>query len=315
MPTVSVIMPAYNVAPYIGEAIASVCAQTFRDFEVLVVDDGSTDDTFEIASQWAGRDTRVRVLRKENGGISTARNHALRHAAGAFLAILDSDDVWEPDYLASQIEVLERRPDVDLVTGNARYLGSRLDGQIVRPCPDPRPEPDLTQILTDETAIFIMTVFRRRVYEAVGEFDEAFRTNEDYDYWLRAALAGFRFARNDRPLAWYRRRDDSLSASEVRMLQGVLRVNRRRRNLLADRPAELALLDRQTAHYESELIVAEARAALAIGDPAAIQESLAALRNLRGGPLLGAACLVARWTPGLLTRVYQLRRARLEAHA
>jgi glycosyltransferase involved in cell wall biosynthesis len=315
MPPVSVIMPAYNVAPYIGEAIASVCAQTVTDFEVLVVDDGSTDETYRIAAEWAARDPRIRVLRKENGGISTARNHGLGHATGEFMALLDSDDTWEPDFLASQLAILAARPEVDLVTGSARYLGSRLDGQLVRPSPDTRPEPDLAQILSDANAVFIMTVFRRRVYDTIGGFDEALRTNEDYDYWLRAALAGFRFARNDRPLGRYRRRDDSLSASEVRMLQGALRVNRKVRGLLADRPADVALLDRQTAWFEAELVAAEARAALETGDPSAIQVSLAALHELRGGPLLGAACLVARWTPGLLARAYHLRRARLEAHA
>jgi glycosyltransferase involved in cell wall biosynthesis len=315
MPSVSVIMPAYNVAPYIGEAIASVCAQTVTDVEVLVVNDGSTDETGRIAAGWAARDPRVRVLHKTNGGISTARNLALGHATGDLMAILDSDDTWESDYLASQLAILDARPEVDLVTGNARYLGSRLDGRPVRPSPDPRPEPDLAQILSDANAVFIMTVVRRRVYDTIGGFDETLRTNEDYDYWLRAALAGFRFARNDRPLGRYRRRDDSLSASEVRMLQGALRVNRKIRRLLADRPADLALLDRQTAWFEAELAAAEARAALETGDPSAIRQRLAALHDLRGGPLLGAACLMARWTPGLLARAYHLRRARLEAQA
>jgi glycosyltransferase involved in cell wall biosynthesis len=308
-------MPAYNVAPYIGDAIASALAQTVTDFELLVIDDGSTDDTPRIAAAWAARDPRIRVMRKSNGGISTARNHALAHASGAFMAILDSDDLWEPDFLASQLAILDARPEVDLVTGNAWYLGSRLDGRPVRPYPDPRPQPDLAQILGEDEAIFIMTVFHRRVYETIGGFDETFRTNEDYDYWARAAIAGFRFARNDRPLGRYRRRDDSLSASEVRMLQGALRVNQKLRPLVAGRPDALPVLDGQTARWETLLVWAEARAALETGDPAAIQESLAALHDRDGGALLGAARLLARWTPGLLTRIYHLRRARLEVHA
>jgi glycosyltransferase involved in cell wall biosynthesis len=315
MPTVSVIMPAYNVAPYLEASIASVLAQSYTDLELVIVDDGSTDGTHRIAADWAARDPRIVLVRKENGGISTARNRAMAVASGELFALLDSDDIWEPEFLQAQVDVLRDRPDVDLVTANGWYLGSRLDGRLIRPWPDPRPDPDLGHILGDEYAIFIMTVFRRRVYETIGGFDETCRTNEDYDYWLRAAIAGFRFARNDRPLARYRRRDDSLSASEVRMLRGALRVNRKIRALIADRPAELAILDAQTARFEAELLAAEARAALEIGDPAAIQESLAALRDRRGGPVLGAACLMARWTPGLLTRAYHLRRARQEAHA
>jgi glycosyltransferase involved in cell wall biosynthesis len=315
MPTVSVIMPAYNVAPYLGGAIESVCAQTYPDLEVIVVDDGSTDDSYAVAEEWSKRDSRVRLLRQPNGGISAARNSALRASRGAVLAILDSDDLWRPDYLEAQLAVLEARRDVDLVTGNAWNLGSRLDGQAARPFPDGRPDPDLATILGDETAVFIMTVFRRKVYETIGGFDEGFRTNEDYDYWLRAAIAGFRFARNDRPLGWYRRRDDSLSASEVRMLTGVLRVTAKIRPLLEGRPAEMGILDRQAARFEARLVVAEAHAALEAGDPSAMQESLAALHTLRGGALLGAARVLARWTPGLLARAYHLRRARLEAHA
>lgn len=315
MPAVSVIMPAYNVAPYIDASIASACAQTLGDLEVLVVDDGSTDDTARIAARWTARDPRVRLLRKPNGGISSARNHGLRHAAGEVMALLDGDDIWEADFLASQMAILAERPEVDLVTGNAWYLGSRLDGHPARPCPDPRPAPDLGSIISDETAIFIMTVLRRRVVEVIGGFDETFRTNEDYDYWLRAAAAGLRFARNDRPLGRYRRRDDSLSASEIRMLQGILRVYEKTRALIDGRPAEVALLDRQVARFEQELLAAEARHALGTGDPEAIRETLASLHSRRGGAGLAAARVFARWAPGLLARAYQWRRTRLEIHA
>ena len=109
MPAVSVVMPAYNVAPYIGTSIASVCAQTFADWELLIVDDGSIDDTAAIAERFARADPRVRVLRQANGGISAARNAALRQAAGEFIAILDSDDLWLPGFLASQLAIFERR--------------------------------------------------------------------------------------------------------------------------------------------------------------------------------------------------------------
>jgi GT2 family glycosyltransferase len=292
-----------------------VCAQTYTDLELLVIDDGSPDDSCAIATSWAERDSRVRVLRQPNGGISSARNAALRVSTGAVLAILDSDDLWHPEYLDAQLAILEARPEIDVVTGNAWFLGSRLNGQPARPCPDQRPDPTLATILGDEAAVFIMSVFRRRVYETIGEFDEVFRTNEDYDYWARAAIAGFRFVRNDRPLGWYRRRDDSLSASGVRMLKGALRVNRKLRMLIADRPVERAILDRQSTRFEEELLVAEARVALEVGDPAAIQESMAALHSSRGGALLGAARLLACLAPGLLARAYHLRRARLEAHA
>jgi glycosyltransferase involved in cell wall biosynthesis len=311
MPAVSVIMPAYNVASYIGEAIESVLAQTHRDFELLVVDDGSIDDTAAIAARFAASDARVTLIRQANRGISGARNQALRCCTGEVLAVLDSDDVWEPEFLAAQLEILRARPDVDIVTGNGWFLGSRLHGRPVRPTPDPRPQPDLASIIADEQAVFIMSVMRRRVYETIGPFDESMRTNEDYDFWLRAAAAGFTFFRNDRPLAHYRRRDDSLSANELRMLRGILRVYDKLRPTLADRPHELALLEKQYARFETEGIAAEARAAIETGDFHTAGERLTVLYGRRGSPTIGLARLLARFAPGLLSFAYELRRRRL----
>jgi glycosyltransferase involved in cell wall biosynthesis len=310
MPKVSVITPAYNVAPYIAETIESVLAQTVRDLEMIVVDDGSTDATLEVASKYARRDPRVRVLRQANGGISVARNQALRHASGEFIAILDSDDIWLPTFLERQLPLFAQH-GVDIVTGNAWFMGSRLDGQCARPCPDRRPAPDLTGILRDETAVFILSVFTRRVYERIGGFDETLRTNEDYDYWIRAALAGFRFWRNDEPLGRYRRRDDSLSASELRMLRGILTVLHKARPALRDHPAEAAILEAQIRRFNTERLAAEARAALETGDVAAAGDHLAALHDVRGGATLGLACFIARRAPALLSIAYNLRRAGL----
>lgn len=309
MPAVSVIMPAYNVEAYLGEAIDSVLAQTYGDFEILLVDDGSTDGTRAVAEAWAARDGRVRVLTRPNGGISTARNHAMGAAAAPVFAILDSDDLWEPAYLEAQLAILEGDPAVDIVTGNAWFLGGPLDGRPARPCPDPRPDPDLAGIIGDETSVFIMTVFRRRVYETIGGFDETFRTNEDYDYWLRAALAGFRFRRNDRPLGRYRRRHDSLSADDARMVRGVLRVYEKLRSALADRPHERALTEQQIARFTTALHELEARHALEGGDIAAAAVHLDALHARRGGARVALARLMARWAPGLLARAYDVRRA------
>jgi glycosyltransferase involved in cell wall biosynthesis len=306
-------MAAYNVAPYIGEAVDSVCAQTYTDLELLIVDDGSTDDTADIVAAKAKDDPRVRVVHQSNGGLAAARNTALRHSSGDVIAILDSDDLWAPGYLESQMAMLRDHPEVDIVTGNAFFLGSRLDGQPARPSPDVRPAPSLRTILADETAMFIMSVFRRRVYETIGGFDETMRTNEDYDFWLRAAAAGFTFLRNDRPLGQYRRRDDSLSASELRMLRGILRVYEKLRPGLLDRPAELAILDAQVARFETERLAAEARDAIEAGNFSAASDTLAALHTRRGGAGLRVASLMARWTPGLLSRAYHLRRARQEA--
>ena len=310
MPAVSIIMPAYNVAPYVADAVRSALAQTFADFELIVVDDGSKDSTAEVVNGLAREDRRVRLVQQSNRGLAGARNTALRAARGDFFALLDSDDTWEPEFLQAQLAVLNARPEVDIVTGNGWYLDGPRHSQLARPYPDSRPDPVLASILADEWSVFIMSVMRRRVYTAIGPFDEAMRSNEDYDFWLRAALAGFSFARNDRPLGHYRVRSDSLSASNVRMLRGILQVYRKLEPALRDRPAELAILEQQVLRFETELLSAEARLAIEIADFEAAREHLGALHARKGGAALGVAHFLARWAPGTLKRVLRFKRTR-----
>ena len=313
MPAVSIVMPPYNVAPYIAQAIASALAQTFTDFELIVVDDGSKDHTAEIVKEFERQDERVRLVQQRNRGLAGARNTALRAGRGDMFALLDSDDVWEPEFLAAQVAILEARPEVDIVTGNGWYLEGPHHGQLARPYPDPRPDPVLASIIGDEWSVFIMSVFRRRVYTGIGPFDEQMRSNEDYDFWLRAAMAGFVFRRNDRPLGHYRVRSDSLSASNVRMLRGILHVYTKLRPEIADRPREMTILQQQISRFEAELLAAEARLAIELADFAAAQEYLGALHARRGGASLRVAHLLSRWAPGMLKRALRFKRPRTEA--
>ena len=313
MPHVSVIMPAYNVEPYVGDAIRSALAQTFTDFELIVVDDGSKDGTANMVRQLARQDRRITLVQQTNCGLAGARNSAMRAARGEYFALLDSDDLWDPEFLAAQIAVLAARPEADIVTGNAWYLGGPKHGQVARPYPDPRPDPDLAGIIGDEWSVFIMSVFRRRVYTEIGPFDESMRSNEDYDFWLRAAIAGCTFVRNDRPLGHYRVRSDSLSASNVRMLRGILCVYTKLKAQIAGRPRELQILQRQITRFEGELLAAEARLAIEIADFDAARQYLAALHQRRGGASLRFAHFLSRWAPSMLTRALRLRRSRPES--
>jgi glycosyltransferase involved in cell wall biosynthesis len=306
-------MPAYNVEPYVGESIRSALAQTYTDFELIVVDDGSKDGTADVVRQRAREDPRIHLVQQANRGLAGARNSALRAARGAFIALLDSDDLWEPDFLAEQMAILEARPDVDIVTGNGWCLGGAQHGQLARPFPDPRPAPDLASIIGDEWSVFIMSVFRRHVYTTIGPFDEDMRSNEDYDFWLRAAFAGCTFCRNDRPLGHYRVRTDSLSASDVRMLRGILHVYTKLRPVIAARAHEMSILDRQIKRFEAEWIAAEARLAIELDDFEAARQHLGALHARRGGAALGVARLLARWAPKTLTRMIRFKRAAIPA--
>lgn len=297
-PRVSVIMPAYNVEAYIGESIESVLAQTYTNYELIIVNDGSTDGTADVISRYASAypDT-IRVVTQTNRGLAAARNAALRIAAGNIFALLDSDDEWAPAFLCEQMRILDAEPDVDIVTGNAYNRGGPADGQTARPFPDPRPRPDLLEILRDETAVFIMSIVRREVVDAIGGFDEHFRTNEDYDFWIRAARVGFTFRRNPRPLGWYRRHTNSLSSSDVRMLTGILHVYRKALASAEPRSDAALIIEQQIARFETERLSAQLRVALTEGDAAAAAALAGALQARGGKWWLRALAFGLRHTP------------------
>jgi len=307
VPAVSVIMPAWNAEAYLGAAIDSVLGQTMCDLELLVVDDGSKDGTRAVAEACQRRDSRVRLLLQENGGPSAARNRAMNEARGAWFAFVDSDDLWAPSFLESQLAVFAAHPDTDLVTGNARYLGGPFGGRPVRPSGG-GPEPlSLLDLIEGEAAVFIMTVFRRAVFDTIGGLDEGLLTSEDYEFWIRAARAGIRYRRNPAPLGWYRQRTGSLSASEVRMLRGILRAYQLIRPQLAVGTPERAALERQVRRFSLELVAAESRVALEAGDAAGAAERLERLHQLRGGLRLRAAATLLRIAPRTAVRAYRLR--------
>lgn len=122
-PAFSVILPSYNRWPLVCEAVESALAQTLSDLELLLVDDGSNDNTAELARQRWGDEPRVRIYHQENGGISAARNTAIEDARGAWCAFLDSDDTWDPGYLDSVRRAITAAPDADVVVSDVRYAG------------------------------------------------------------------------------------------------------------------------------------------------------------------------------------------------
>ena len=304
-PLVSVVMPAFNAAGYIDTAITSVLNQTLTNLELLVVDDGSSDETAAVVARRAAEDERVTLFRQANAGPGPARNTGFGAARGRFFAFLDSDDAWTPAFLERQVALLESRPDVDVVFGNAWCRGGPRDRQPARStAPDPR-RLHVEDLLADDSLHFIMAVFRREVVDRVHGFDPRFLTNEEYEMWLRAGLAGFAFARNPEPLGWYTCRPGSLSSSEMRMLEGALRVHAHTRPSFATGSPERAALDRSAARYEMELAAARVRDSLSRRDASAARQYLAALHERRGGWLLALAARLPRATVAL----YRVRQA------
>jgi teichuronic acid biosynthesis glycosyltransferase TuaG len=306
-PRVSIITPAYNAARFLADTIDSVRAQTVQDWELIVVDDGSTDATVAIVQRYAEADPRIRLLRQANAGPSAARNNGMSAARGTFFAFLDSDDQWLPEFLECQLDVFARYPDTALVTANAYYLGGPQDGQPRRPPSEGHPVLNLENIIKNDSAVFIMTVFRREVFERIGGLDESQWTSEDYDFWIRAALAGFVFRISTRPLALYRRHEGSLSADSARMLRGILQTyGKARVTLPIDSPAHEAL-DRQMARFERELLLVEGKQALERRDYRTAANRLHALRDRGAGTLIGFTAWLVEHAPAAALLAYRLR--------
>jgi glycosyltransferase involved in cell wall biosynthesis len=181
---VSVIIPTYNRAAWVMEAAASVLAQTYRDFELLVVDDGSTDGTL-VALATFGGEIKVR-RREERRGVSAARNLGARAAAGEWLAFLDSDDLWLPDKLARQVEYLKANPDLVICQTGETWIRNGVRVNPPEACRKMEGDiflPSLSRCLVSPSAVML----HRRLFEEMGGFDEELPAAEDYDLWLRIA--------------------------------------------------------------------------------------------------------------------------------
>lgn len=186
-PTVTVVIPAYNAAAFIEETLESVRAQTYADYELLVVDDGSSDGTYDVVIRYLQR-TRLlgRCVRQENRGIAAARNAGLRAARGAFIALLDHDDLWDPEKLQVVMREFKRHPEVGLICCNERIVD---DGRVVRTTrTGPAAARMYERLLFRGNLLAASTsVFRKEPALAIGGFREQpeFNTVEDYDFWMR----------------------------------------------------------------------------------------------------------------------------------
>lgn len=224
-PAVSVIIPAYNAADHIGAALASVFAQTDSDFEVIVVNDGSPDrDRMETAIR--PYRSRILYLTQANAGPSAARNFAIRHARGEFLAFLDSDDTWLPEYLAEQKRFLQSDPKLDMVYCDALFRGETASSgrRFMELCPSAGPVTFETLLMEQTQVITSGTVVQRQAVVEAGGFDETFRCAEDHDLWLRLAYRGCRIDYQRKVLVHHLVRPDSQGSPPGSLIAGEIEV-------------------------------------------------------------------------------------------
>lgn len=220
MPAVSIVIPAYNQGHYLGVAVRSVLSQTFPDYEAIIVDDGSTDNTPEVAGAFT--DPRIRYVRQENRGLSGARNTGIRHAAGELVSFLDSDDLFLPEKLALLVEALRAQPDLGMVAGQALIIdehGRPTGRAFTTPLPA-----DSAQLLI-WNPLHVGSVLARRAWlDRAGPFDETLRSYEDWDMWLRLARAGCRFGWVDQPVSLYRSHRGQMTRNGEQMTRAAFAV-------------------------------------------------------------------------------------------
>lgn len=217
---VSIIIPCYKQAHYLGEAIASVLAQSYQNFEIVVVDDGSPDNTAEIAAQYP-----VRYIRQDNQGLSGARNTGIRESRGKYLVFLDADDRLTPNALEDGLVCLKTHPEFAFISGHHRYI--KGDGSLLNEYP-PEPIDDdhyIALLKRNYVGMHAAVMYQRFVFDAVGGFDTSLKSCEDYDLYLRIARK-FPIYRHPSITAEYRWHDSNMTHNSSRMLSTAITVLR-----------------------------------------------------------------------------------------
>jgi glycosyltransferase involved in cell wall biosynthesis len=240
MPTVSVIVPAYNVENTIVETIHSIQAQTFSDFELIVINDGSTDNTVEVVSQI--QEPRLKIFSYENGGLPVARNRGIQRATGEFITFIDADDLWKPDKLERQLNALREHPEAGVAYSWTAFIDENSNFLFAwKPLyfeGDVYPQLLVRNFISSGSNIMV----RRQFIEAAGEFDPSLKSVEDWDYYLRlAALCPFALVPDYQIL--YRRSSQSMTSKVEVMEQANLIVIER---AFQSAPSELQYLKRRS---------------------------------------------------------------------
>jgi glycosyltransferase involved in cell wall biosynthesis len=311
---VSVIIPAYNTAGHIGRALGSVFAQSYTDFEVIVINDGSPDsEQMELAI--APYLSRITYLRQENRGPSAARNLGIRHARGEWLAFLDSDDAWLPHYLAEQLRFLRSDPALDMVYCDATLEGdtSTAGKTFMQLCPSTGPVTFESLLVGQTQVITSGTVVRRQKVTAAGLFDEEIHRSEDHDLWLRIIHSGGKVAYQREALLRRNVRPDSQGSSPGSLLAGEHQSLRKLDRELDLSPRTRALLAERLRAIQAALAFIEGEAFLLAGEPDKAYESLSRTNALAPATKLRVVLVGLRIAPRLTVlgaRFWRRRKSR-----
>lgn len=227
LPLVSVIIPAFNSAQYLADAVESVFAQTYSPVECIVIDDGSTDYTNDLLKELLKVHPGLKTVRKTNGGLSSARNMGMRESIGDFISFLDADDVILPHKIERQVAFLIAHPDVGIVYGDTLVATEDLRAEAMYTAEMP-PELEPIDALCYRNWFGAMVpLIRRTVTDCVGEFDEELASAEDWDYWIRCAKVA-RMSYLAGAVSLYRQHTDQMHQDYFRMRRACIQVATKR---------------------------------------------------------------------------------------
>jgi glycosyltransferase involved in cell wall biosynthesis len=266
---VSIIIPCYNYAAFIGAAIESLQLQSCTKWECIVVDDGSTDETAAVVKQYSYNDVRIHYYYQQNKGQPAARNKGLKEAKGDWVQFLDADDLLQPQKLQMQVEYLRQHPDIDIVYSDVRYFTSENGiEKLFKNRWDDREEEWMqhcsgkgTDIVQEyiKANVFELgcALFRKKVIMEIGFFDEALQGVEDYDYCLRAAFQNCSFAYYDALNAFVlmRHHNNSYSKGLIKMYKKELMMRSKVKKLLrqSDYSNKMELVTQNHIYYQKRL--------------------------------------------------------------
>jgi glycosyltransferase involved in cell wall biosynthesis len=273
-PKVSVIIPSYNTAHLIATCLESVFAQTYTDFEAMVVNDGSPD-TPELEKVLAPYMSRIVYIKQENKRAAGARNNAIRQARGEFVAFLDSDDSWVPTHLAWQMEMIAGDPSLDFVYANGLMVSPDREQEFMESCPS-RGEATFEALIMERCQISVSTVVaRKRCLVEAGLFDEKLPRCDDYDMWVRTAFhgakIGYRTTVQARLLVG---RPGCLSESNAKMTEAYWNILEKLKTTLPLNDAQRAVVNQRAGEIRALYLVAMGKGQIAAKQFDKARESL-----------------------------------------
>ncbi len=242
MSTISVIVPCYNYGHLLNETLDSLLSQTYLKWECLIIDDGSTDNTREIAKNYTLKDNRIKYSYKLNGGLSSARNEGLRHAKGQYIQFLDADDLLSSNKFENQVRLFEENPAYDIVYSDVRFFTDGQLGQLYKNYNLTDEEwmpkisgaaPYILEALVEGNIMVVNApLVKASLIRKAGWFDESLKVLEDWSFWLACAMKGGYFYYDNSPGSWVLVRTHRISMSTNRERMYLAESELRRKQLV-----------------------------------------------------------------------------------